>query len=142
GLPPALPLLPVVPFLSHSARDVTDVSSGQRAGHTAAHHFESVFEWPVQLVAFLFGFANAGVLIRGFGTGTWALLTASLAGRPLGMLAAAAVAVAAGLELPLRVSWRDLIVVALASSPSLAFGVFFAAAVFPDGPLLTELKIG
>jgi len=90
----------------------------------------------------LFGFVNGGVLIRGFGTGTWAVLTASLAGRPLAMIAAVAAARVAGLELPRDVTWKDVIVIALAASPGLTFGVFFATAVFPDGPLLTEMKMG
>jgi Na+:H+ antiporter, NhaA family len=52
------------------------------------------------------------------------------------------VAVAAGLPLPRHIGWRELIVMALAASPSLAFGLFVAAAVFPDGPLLIETKMG
>jgi len=45
-----------------------------------------------------FGLVNAGVLLRGFGTGTWAVLTASLVGRPVGILVAVGIAVAAGSE--------------------------------------------
>jgi Na+/H+ antiporter NhaA len=81
-------------------------------------------------------------LPRGVGTGTWAVLTASLVGRPVGILAAVGIAVAGGLRLPRQIGWRELIVIALAASPSLAFGLFFAAAVFPNGPLLIETRIG
>ncbi len=95
----------------------------------------------MQVIAFLFGLVNAGVLLRGFGTGTWALLTASLVGRPVGILAAVGVAVAGGLRLPRQIGWRELIVIAIAASPSLAFGLFFASAVFPNGPLLIETRI-
>jgi NhaA family Na+:H+ antiporter len=142
GLHPALALLPIVPFLPHSARDLDRIARPDRRVHSTASHFEAVFEYPVQGVAFLFGLVNAGVLLRGFGTGTWAVLTASLAGRPVGILAAVGIAVAAGLPLPRHIGWRELIVMALAASPSLAFGLFFAAAVFPDGPLLIETKMG
>jgi NhaA family Na+:H+ antiporter len=142
GLHPALALLPIVPFLPHSARDLDRIARPDRRVHRTASHFEAVFEYPVQGVAFLFGLVNAGVLLRGFGTGTWAVLTASLAGRPVGILAAVGIAVAAGLPLPRHIGWRELIAVALAASPSLAFGLFFAAAVFPDGPLLIETKMG
>ena len=45
--------------------------------HQTASHFESVFEYPMQGLAFFFGLVNAGVVLRGFGTGTWAVLTAS-----------------------------------------------------------------
>jgi NhaA family Na+:H+ antiporter len=142
GLHPALALLPIVPFFPHSARDLNGIARPDRRAHRRASHFESVFEYPVQGAAFLFGLVNAGVLLRGFGTGTWAVLTASLVGRPAGILAAVGIAVAAGLPLPRHIGWRELIVMALAASPSLAFGLFVAAAVFPDGPLLIETKMG
>jgi Na+:H+ antiporter, NhaA family len=142
GIHPALSLLPIVPFLAHTARDLNVVADADRPTHRTAHHFESVFEYPVQAIAFLFALVNAGVFVRGFGTGTWAVLTASLAGRPAGVLTAVAIAVAAGLPLPRRVGWRELIVIALAASPTLSFGLFVAAAVFPAGPLLIETRMG
>ena len=142
GLHPAFALLPIVPFFPHSERDLDGIARPDRGVHRAASHFESVFEYPVQVVAFLFGLVNAGVLLHGFGTGTWAVLTASLVGRPVGILVAVGVAVAAGLHVPRNIGWRELIVIALAASPSLAFGLFFAAAVFPEGPLLVETKMG
>lgn len=58
------------------------------------------------------------------------------------ILAATGLAVALGLHLPLRLHWRDLVVVALATSGGFTFGLFFATAVFPVGPILAELKIG
>jgi NhaA family Na+:H+ antiporter len=142
GMHPALALLPIVPFFPRSERDLGGIARPERGVHRTASHFESVFEYPVQGVAFLFGLVNAGVLLRGFGTGTWAVLTASLAGRPVGILAAVGIAVAAGLPLPRHIGSKELIVIAIAASPSLAFGLFFAAAVFPDGPLLVETRMG
>jgi NhaA family Na+:H+ antiporter len=142
GMHPAFALLPIVPFFPRTERDVDGIARQNRGAHYTASHFESVFEYPVQVVAFLFGLVNAGVLLRGFGTGTWAVLTASLVGRPVGILAAVGIAVAARLRLPRHIGWRELIVIALAASPSLTFGLFFAAAVFPDGPLLIETRIG
>lgn len=60
----------------------------------------------------------------------------------MGILAAVGIAVAAGLHLPRHVGWRELVVIALAASPGLTFGLFFATATFPSGPLLIETKIG
>jgi NhaA family Na+:H+ antiporter len=142
GLHPALALLPIVPFLRRSARDLSAIGRPDRGVHQTASHFESVFEYPMQGLAFFFGLVNAGVVLRGFGTGTWAVLTASLVGRPLGILIATGIAVAAGLRLPRHIGWKALVVMALAASVSLGFGLFFAAAVFPDGPLLSETKFG
>jgi NhaA family Na+:H+ antiporter len=142
GLHPALALLPIVPFFTHSPRDLSVAPGAEPITHRTAGHFEYVFEYPVQGIAFLFGLVNAGVLLRGHGTGTWAVLTASLAGRPAGILVAAAIAAAVGLHWPRNVSWRDVIVIAFAASPGVAFGVFVATAVFPIGPVLIETKIG
>jgi Na+:H+ antiporter, NhaA family len=142
GLHPALALLPIVPFLPRSPRDLRAIGRPERGVHRTASHFESVFEYPMQGVAFLFGLVNAGVLLRGYDTGTWAVLTGSLAGRPLGILVAVGIAVAAGLPLPHHVGWKALVVIALTASVSLGFGLFFAAAAFPDGPLLVETRIG
>src|SRR5262249_45737616 len=85
---------------------------------------------------------NGGVLLRGYGTASWAIVTAALAGRPLGMLLAARLATLAGLHLPDGLTWRELIVVAAATSVGFTLALFAATAVFPVGPLLTETKIG
>jgi NhaA family Na+:H+ antiporter len=142
GLHPALALLPIVPFFPRSARDLSTIARPNRGVHRTASHFESVFEYPIQGVAFLFGLVNAGILLHGYDAGTWAVLTASLVGRPLGILVAVGIAVTAGLPLPRHIGWKALVVIALAVSVSLGFGLFFAAAVFPDGPLLIETKMG
>ena len=142
GVHPALALLPIVPFFTHTARDLPVVGGANRSTHRRHGHFEYVFEYPVQVVAFMFGLVNAGVLLRGVDTGTWAVLTASLVGRPAGILAAVGIAVAGGMHLPRHIGWRELVVMALAASPGLTFGVFFATAMFPTGPLLIETKIG
>ena len=75
-------------------------------------------------------------------TGTWAVAIAALAGKPAGVLAAVAVAVALGLHLPHRVGWRELTVVAFATSIGFTFALFFATAAIPVGPILVEAKLG
>ena len=101
-----------------------------------------MFRYPVQLIGFLFGLVNAGVSVMGFDDGTWAVVLGSLVGRPLGILIAAGLAVTAGLVVPRRLGWRDLVVMALAASPGFTFGLFFATAVFPVGSLLNQMKMG
>jgi NhaA family Na+:H+ antiporter len=112
------------------------------SAHDSRTHFEHVFLYPVHIVLFLFGLVNAGVLLTGYGTGTWALLAASLVGKPIGLLAGTALGVALGLHLPRGLHWRDLMVVALATTGVFAFGLFFATAVYPLGPVQSELKLG
>jgi NhaA family Na+:H+ antiporter len=142
GIHPALALVPIVPFLPHSPRPLDIFTDTPHGRHDSVRHFESLSKPPVQVVLFFFGLVNAGVLLSGYGTGTWALLTAATIGKPLGILAGVAVALACGLHLPARLHWRDLVVVALATAGGFTFGLFFATAALPVGPVLAELKIG
>jgi NhaA family Na+:H+ antiporter len=142
GLHPALALVPIVPFMPHRPRSLELFSEAPHGVHDSPRHFEHVWNYPVQAVLFFFGLVNAGVLLSGYGAGTWAFLIAALLGKPLGILAATGAAVALGLHMPVRLHWRDLVVVALATSSAFAFGLFFATAVVPLGPILAELKLG
>jgi NhaA family Na+:H+ antiporter len=74
--------------------------------------------------------------------GAVAVLVAALAGRPVGILASIALGMAAGLRLPVRLHWRELVVVSFAASAGFSFALFFAATMIPAGPLLNDLKLG
>jgi NhaA family Na+:H+ antiporter len=140
GIHPAFALIPVVPFLPRQPRSLDVFADPQDDG--AVHHFEHEWNELVQLILFLFVLVNAGVLLRGYGTGTWALLAAGVVGRPLGILLAVGLALVMGLHLPRRIGWRELIVIGLATSSGLTFALFFAAGLLAPGPVLTEIKIG
>ena len=92
-------------------------------------------------VLLLFGLVNAGVPLHGLEAGMWGIPIAAI-GRPIGIVAAVGVALAAGLRLPQRVGWRELVVVGWTASIALIFALFFAAAVMPPGPILLEMKMG
>jgi len=140
GLHPAFALVPIVPFLRHEPRRLDLFADPP--DDDATHHFEHEWNVVVQLILFLFGLVNAGVLLQGYDSGTWAVMLAALVGRPLGILAAVGLAVAAGLHLPHRIGWRELVVLALASSTSCVFGLFFATGILSIGPVLSQLTIG
>ena len=87
--------------------------------------------------------ATMGVLVIAVLFFPWNLLRGPIAsyfghqlGRPVAIVAAAGVAIAAGLHLPLRVGWRELVVVGCTATIGLVFALFFATAVMPLGPLL------
>jgi NhaA family Na+:H+ antiporter len=137
---PALALVPIVPFLPHEPRGLNvlaDPPDDDRV-HRAEHEWHEA----VQLVLFLFGLVNAGVILAGYDTGTWAIVLAALVGRPLGILAAIGVAVAAGLHLPQRLGWRELVVVAVATSSGFTLALFFASGVLPVGAVLQQITLG
>lgn len=142
GINPALALVAVVPFMHHTPRTLTLFADPPRSAHHSTTHFEHVFLNPVHAILFLFGVVNAGVLLSGYGTGTWALLAAALVGKPLGLMAGAWLGVTLGLHLPRGLHWSDLAVVGLATTGGFAFALFFATAVYPMRPILGELKLG
>jgi NhaA family Na+:H+ antiporter len=140
GLHPAFALVPLIPFLPHEARTV-DVFVDPR-DDDAVHHAEHEWHLAVQPVVFLFALVNAGVILRGYDTATWGMLLASLVGRPLGVLVAVGLALAAGLHLPRHIGWRELLVIAFATASGFSIALFFATGLLATGPVLASAKIG
>jgi NhaA family Na+:H+ antiporter len=142
GLHPALALVPVVSLMPHCARDPGLFVEAPPGAKDTLSEFEHWWKVPVQVVLFFFGLVNAGVPLRMYGSGTWAVLFAILAGKPLGVGVAVAISVALGLRLPPRFGWRDVTTVGCAAGIGFTVALFFATAAFPPGPLLDEAKIG
>jgi NhaA family Na+:H+ antiporter len=139
GLHPAFALVPVVVFLPREPR--RDVFADP-PDDDDVHHSEHEWNELVQFIVFLFGLVNGGVILHQIDTGSWAMLTAQLVGRPAGMLIAVGLALLAGLHLPRQVGWREMLVIALAVSSGFTVGLFFATGVLATGPVLTQAKIG
>jgi len=142
GLHPALALVPIVPFMPHAARDPGLFVDAPPDARDALSELQHHWKYPVQAILFLFGLANAGVPIGQYGTATWAVLAAILAGKPIGIGIAVALAVAAGLKLPSHVHWRDMAVVGCAAGLGFTVALFFATAAFPPGAALDQSKLG
>jgi NhaA family Na+:H+ antiporter len=141
GVHPALALVPIVPFFPHGLRDRGLLVEAAPQAHDTLTLFERWWRLPVEGVLLLFGLVNAGVPFHGLEAGMWAIPIAAL-GRPIGIAAAGGVAIAAGLHLPQRVGWRELVVVGCTATIGLVFALFFATAVVPLGPILLEMKMG
>jgi NhaA family Na+:H+ antiporter len=142
GFHPALALVPIVPLMPHSPRDlgIFDPREGQRPD--TLNRFEHWWGIPVQFVLLLFGFANAGVPIEQIGPGTYYVLAALLLGKPLGILLFSAGAQAAGAHLPPGLRAGDLLLVGVAAAIGFTVSLFFATAAFPPGTALAETKMG
>jgi len=141
GLHPALALVPIIPFLPHASRDPGLFVDAPRRRDTL-NQFEHSFKRPVDAMLFFFGLVNAGVVFGNVGAGTWFVLVAILFGKPIGIVAAAAVAGLAGLHLPRAVTWRDVTVLGVIAGIGFTVALFFATAAFPYGRLLDETKLG
>jgi Na+:H+ antiporter, NhaA family len=142
GLHPALALVPIVPFLPHAARDPGLFVPAPVTAHDTLSELEHWWRTPVAGILCAFGFVNAGVTLGSAGVGTWAVLTAILLGKPVGVAAFAFAGRAVGLRLPQGVGWRELIVVGCAAAIGFTVALFFATAAFPGGPLLAQAKMG
>jgi NhaA family Na+:H+ antiporter len=141
GIHPALALVPIVPFMPHVGR-ARGLFVDSPTRHDTLNEFEHWWKRPVDGLLFFFGLANAGVAIGNAGPGTWFVLMAILAGKPVGILAATALAAAVGLQRPRGVTWRDLTVVGITAGIGFTVALFFATAAFPYGRLLDETKLG
>jgi NhaA family Na+:H+ antiporter len=141
GLHPALALVPIVPFLPHAARDPGLLVEAPSAVD-ALNAFERWWKYPVQAILFLFGLVNAGVRLTAIGAGTWIVLFAIVAGKPLGIGAAVAIGRLFGLRLPPGLSSRDVFVLGCAAGIGFTVALFFATAAFRPGPALDQAKLG
>jgi NhaA family Na+:H+ antiporter len=140
GVHPALALVPIVPFLPHRPRAGNPFADPPPDG--VVHRAEHEWNGAAQVALFLFGVVNAGVILRGVDTGTWAIVTAAVIGRPVGVLGGCALGLALGLRLPASLRWRELIVIALATSSGFTFALFATTTLLPPGAVLTQIKLG
>jgi NhaA family Na+:H+ antiporter len=142
GLHPALGLLPIMPFLPHAARDPGFFVDASPEARDTLSQFEVWWRHPAQLALFLFGLVNAGVPLRALEAGTWGLPLAMVAGRPIGLVLGVSLALAAGLHLPHRVGWRELVVAGFLAAIGFTMGLFFCTAIIAPGQLRSELSMG
>jgi NhaA family Na+:H+ antiporter len=141
GFHPALALVPIVPFMPHSPRDLGLFDRRENLQTDTLSRFEHWWAAPVQFVLLLFGFANAGVPLTQIGPGTYYVLLGLMLGKPIGI-----VVFSTGARLVTRLSptlpLRDLFVIGLAASIGFTVSLFFATAAFPSGAALAETKMG
>ena len=140
GVQPALALMPIIPFLPREPRpkDIFEEPADDDPVHRDEHEWSRV----VQVVLFFFGLVNAGVIVTDHDTGSWAILAAGLVGRPVGILLFVWLATVAGLALPKRIRWRELVVIAFATTSGFTFALLFAASTLPVGAVLSQIKFG
>jgi Na+:H+ antiporter, NhaA family len=142
GFHPALALVPIVPFMPHSARDLGLFDPREEQRSDTLNRFEHWWAVPVQFVLLLFGFANAGVLFAEIGPGTYYVLAALLIGKPVGIVLFAGVARLVSRPSPRELPLRDLVIVGVTASIGFTVSLFFATAAFPEGAALAETKMG
>ena len=142
GFHPALALVPIVPLMPHSPRDLGLFDPREAYRPDTLNRFEHWWATPVQFVLLLFGFANAGVPFAQIGPGTYYVLAGLLLGKPIGIVLFSSAARFAGGSLPPGLYRSDLVVVGVVASIGFTVSLFFATAAFPAGASLAETKMG
>jgi NhaA family Na+:H+ antiporter len=142
GFHPALALVPVVPFMPHSARDLGLFDPREDLHDDTLNQFERWWATPVQFALLLFGLANAGVPFEQVGPGTYFVLAGLLLGKPIGILLFSGAARLAGASLPAGLYLVDLVVIGITAAIGFTVSLFFATAAFPAGAALAETKMG
>ena len=142
GFHPALALVPIVPLMPHSPRDLGLFDPREAYRPDTLNRFEHWWAIPVQFILLLFGFANAGVAFEQIGPGTYYVLAGLLLGKPIGVIVFSAAARLLGGTLPPGLRTGDLLVVGVVASIGFTVSLFFATAAFPEGPALAETKMG
>lgn len=142
GLHPALALVPIVALMPHCERDPGLFEEPGDRDRDPLSRFERMVRIPTELVLFLFGLVNAGVPLTNAGPGTFIVLTALVAGKPVGITVAALLGRVFGATLPATLTVRDLIVVGCAGGIGFTVALFFCIAAFPSGALLDQTKMG
>jgi Na+:H+ antiporter, NhaA family len=142
GFHPALALVPIIPFMPHSPRDLGLFEPREKYRPDTLNHFEYWWATPVQFVLLLFGFSNAGVPFERIGAGTYYVLAGLILGKPIGILLSVKIARFAGGILPPGLRTGELLVLGVAASIGFTVSLFFATAAFPEGQALDETKMG
>ena len=142
GFHPALALVPIVPFMPHSPRDLGLFDPREDRRVDTLSQFEHWWATPVQFVLLLFGLANAGVPFAQVGPGTYFVLAGLLLGKPIGILLFSRAARLAGASLPAGLHLADLVLIGITAAIGFTVSLFFATAAFPPGAALAETKMG
>lgn len=142
GLHPALALVPVLPFVPHAKRDPGLFVEPRRPEDDPLTRFEHWWKLPVEVILFLFALVNAGVPVTNIGTTTWIVLTALLAGKPLGILTSAWIGERAGFHRAPGLTWPSMLILGVTAGIGFTVALFFATAAFVPGPTLDQAKLG
>ncbi|MAM62534.1 Na+/H+ antiporter NhaA [Maritimibacter sp. UBA3975] len=143
GLHPALALLPLIPALPHADRAFGIFAEAETHLHDVLNEAEHALQVPVEVILFLFGLVNAGVVVTAIGAPTWLVLGGLLLGKPVGIALAGLLAARVfGLGLPDGMRTADLVVVGLVAAIGFTVSLFFAAVAFDPGPVQEAAKMG
>jgi NhaA family Na+:H+ antiporter len=114
GLPGALGLLPIIPAIAHASRSFGLFAEAEELLTDPLNRLAHALIWPITWILFIFGLTRGGIDMAAFAPPTIMVLAAYWVGKPLGFLAATALALRwGGAKLPQDCSPAALVRVAL-----------------------------
>ncbi len=143
GIHPALGLLPIIPAIPHADRAFGIFAEAERHLRDILNRLEHALKFPVEIILFFFGFANAGVQFNAIGEATWLVLAGLLIGKPLGIWVMGSLA--AGpmrLGLPEGMKNSDLFVLGCVAAIGFTVSLFIASVAFAPGAVQDAAKMG
>jgi Na+:H+ antiporter, NhaA family len=141
GLHPALGLLPILPVLPSRFHERFDWHA--LGMEDTLRRFGTWWKNPVEIITGLFALTNAGVVLSHGSAVTVLVLAALILGKPVGITLSSVLGVKAmKLQLPLGLSWWDLVVVGCAAGIGFTVAMFLATVAFPPGALQEAAKMG
>ena len=143
GIHPALGLLPIVPTIPHADRAFGIFAAAEAHLTDLLNTLEHAMKGPVEIVLFLFGLANAGVLFNAVGDATWLVLAGLLIGKPVGIFVMGWLA--AGpmrLGLPQGMRMSDIFVLGCVAAIGFTVSLFIASVAFAPGEVQDAAKMG
>jgi NhaA family Na+:H+ antiporter len=143
GLPPVLGLLPVIPAIAHADRSFGLFAEAEELLHDPLNRLTHALVWPLTAILFLFGLTRGGVDLFAFAPTTVTTLAALWLGRPLGMIVLGlGLAALLGLRLPLGVTLRDILRIAVIMAMGFTAPVLSLDATLPGGAMQEAARLG
>jgi NhaA family Na+:H+ antiporter len=143
GLHPALGLLPIVPTVPHADRAFGIFAEAEEYLTDLLNHMRHLLRYPVEVILFFFGLANAGVEFAAISEPTWLVLLGLIIGKPLGItLFGWLAARPMGLGLPEGMRMSDLPVLGMVAAIGFTVALFVASVAFDGGAVQDAAKMG
>ena len=143
GLHPALGLLPIIPAIPHADTSFGIFADEEKHLTDILNKIEHKLKVPVEVILFLFGFANAGVEFSSIGIPTALVLAGLLIGKPIGILLFGWLgAVPLKFGMPEGMNLVDILVIGFIAGIGFTVSLFVATVAFEAGPVQDAAKMG
>lgn len=143
GLPGALGLLPLIPAIPHAARSFGLFAEAEEYLHDPLNRLAHLLARPLTVILFLFGLTRGGVDLGALGEMTLKVLAALWIGKPLGLLAGAALTLWRGrVGLPRGIRLSDLVLIAVLTGIGVTVPLLALGSTLPGGIPADQARAG